>query len=278
MTTLSNDALLAAEIIKLRMPHFKPKLGIILGSGLGALANQIESPTIIDYSELPGFGISSVEGHAGKLHLGLLNGLPVACLQGRVHLYEGIAPATLLVLIRTLKLLGCDTLLITNSAGSLRPEIPAGNLVMISDHINLQSSNPLIGTNDARFGERFIPMEDAYDPDLRQQMHECAKAQGIKLYEGVYIGVLGPSFETPAEIRAFRILGADTVGMSTVAEVIAARHCNMKVVALSAVTNLAAGLSDEKISHAQTLAGAQLTLENFTNLIMQFIKNLAENH
>ncbi len=271
MITLSNDPFLAAELIKQRVPNFKPKLGIILGSGLGQLAHQIKNSTVIDYSELPGFVTSSIEGHAGKLHLGLLNDLPVVCLQGRVHLYEGIHPATIQILIRTLKLIGCDILLLTNSAGSLHLEMEAGNIMMINDHINLQFSNPLVGPNDERFGDRFVSMEDAYDPDLRQQMHACAKPLGIKLYEGVYLGVLGPSFETPAEIRAFRTLGADAVGMSTIPEVIAARHCDIKIVALSVITNLAAGLSPEKISHKGTLAGAELTIRNLTNLVLKFI-------
>lgn len=254
-------------------PGFRAQLGMILGSGLGALADQITDATVIPYSELPGFPISSVQGHQGKLYLGYLHGVPVACLQGRVHYYEGIDYSRMRTLIRSLKTLGCDTLLLTNSSGSLRQEVGVGELVTITDHINFQFNNPLIGPNDDDFGPRFVGMENAYDPVLRQQLHRAAKSQDIKLHEGVYIGVLGPSFETPAEINAYRLLGADVVGMSTVADVILARHCGLRVVAIAAITNLAAGMHSEQLSHDVTLKGAEITTQKMIKLVDAFIKS-----
>jgi xanthosine phosphorylase len=247
-----------------------PRLGLILGSGLGGLAERLDDATAVPYAELPGFPSSSVPGHAGRLILGQLAGLPVACLQGRVHYFEGAPIGAMKVPVRALRLAGADTLLVTNAAGSLRPEVGPGRLMLIADHINMLPGNPLVGANDDAFGPRFPSLRDAYDPALRRLLRDAAARRGLTLAEGVYLACAGPSFETPAEIRAFRTLGADAVGMSTVPEVIIARHCGLRVAALSAITNLAEGLGAEPLSHEQTLreaarAGADLgiLLEDF---------------
>lgn len=261
----------AARAIKARYPNFTPEIGIILGSGLGTLADHIKNPVKIPYDELPGFGESTVEGHDGFLVLGELQGVPVACLKGRRHFYEGISNPIVQILVRTLKLLGCKTLLATNAAGSLDEAAAPGSLMLITDHINFSFHNPLVGSNDDEFGERFIGMDDAYSPSLRAKMLETAKEQDIELHQGVYIGVLGPSFETPAEIRAFKQWGANAVGMSTVPEVIVARHCGLEVVVVSAITNYAAGMSDTKLTHDQTLLFAEKASYGMLNLVENFI-------
>lgn len=264
----------AAHLIKNTI-DFSPRLGIILGSGLGGLAEHIQSATVFPYETLPGFKQSTVAGHAGKLHLGFLENYPVACLQGRVHLYEGEQQRHAIKnMIHTLKLLGCHQLLITNAAGSLCPEMLPGSLMCITDHINLQWFNPLVG-DDERFGSRFLNMQNAYHVELRHQLALAAEKMQIKLFNGVYLAVLGPSFETPAEIRAFRILGADAVGMSTVPEVIVAHQCGLQVAAISTITNLAEGLSAEVINHEQTLKMTAQASQNLIKLILQFIRQLS---
>ena len=270
MKLSSYDAL---KEIQHRCPHFQPKLAILLGSGLGGLADKIERPTIISYHKLSGFYKSSIEGHAGNLYLGNINDVPVACLRGRVHYYEGADNNAIKIMVRTMKLLGCEMWLGTNAAGSLHPDIKPGNLVLINDHINFQFNNVLVGVNDDDFGQRFVGMEDVYDPNLRVQFFKIAHQLQIPLFEGVYVGVLGPSFETPAEIKAFRILGADLIGMSTIPEVIVARHCDMRVAVISVVSNFAAGLTQEKVTHKQTLCGVKLATENLSKLISTFIKH-----
>ena len=264
----------AAAFIKKQKPGFTPKMAIILGSGLGKVAEKISNATIIPYEKIPDFPKCRVAGHDGQLFLGELHNMPVICLQGRVHLYEGFSPDTFRVFIGTLKLLGCETLLITNSSGSLNEAVTPGNLVLITDQINFQFSSPLVGENDEAFGPRFVSMENAFDVELRQRLLAVAKKLNISLAQGVYLGVLGPAFETPAEIRAFRTLGADVIGMSTVPEVIAARHCGLRVAAIATITNLAAGLSTEKLSHEQTLAGALMGIDRLTQLILSFVENL----
>jgi len=264
----------AVDYIKNRAANFQPKLGLILGSGLGELANQIKNPIKFNFSELPGFPVSTVSGHAGCLILGELGGMPVACYQGRVHAYEGASAQEFKTFIRTLKLLGCETLLITNSSGSLRPEVGPGELVLISDHINFHFGNPLIGPNDEEFGPRFFSMDHVYDAKIRQSCLKTAEQLDIKLHEGVYISVLGPCFETPAEIRAFRTLGADVVGMSTVPEVIVARHCGLRVAVVSVITNFAAGMSAEEISHEGTLHYGKLGTAKLTRLLVAVIENM----
>jgi xanthosine phosphorylase len=244
----------AAAIVEQRAPGLRPRLGMVLGSGLGALADELTDAVTIPYAELPGFRAGTVAGHAGSLSLGHLDGVPVACLRGRSHLYEGIGAEVITTPVRTLKRLGAETLLLTNAAGSLREEAGPGSLVALSDHINLTGFNPLVGPNDDEVGPRFPSLRDVYDPKLRAGLHAAAAELGTPLHDGVYLACLGPSFETPAEIRAFRTLGADLVGMSTVPEAIAARHCGLRVAAVSVVTNLAEGMGDVALSHEQTLA------------------------
>jgi xanthosine phosphorylase len=262
---------MAIEFIQSKAPFFQPKVAIILGSGLGPLADQIENPIEIAYGEIPGFHVSSVHGHAGKLFLGTLNGVPVACLKGRVHLYENPDFNKLKLMIRTLKVLGCNTLMMTNAAGSLNKSVGPGELSLITDHINFQGTNPLIGANDEDFGPRFPAMNNAYDAKLRQQIKAVAQKINVKLHEGVYLATLGPTFETPAEIRAFKLLGADLVGMSTVSENIVAVHCGMKVVAVSAIVNLGAGMVDNPPSHEETLHFADIASDNLIKLFKAFL-------
>lgn len=267
----------AALLIQKHKPQFTPRIGIILGSGSGSFADQIEDKTVISYADIPGFPISTVAGHAGQLILGTIKQIPVACLKGRAHLYEGVSPQTVKLLVRTLKALGCSTLLITNASGSLRADVIPGDLMLITDHINFQPGNPLIGPNDDEFGPRFVSMDNAYDQDLRARLLHIADQLNIKLAQGVYISTLGPIFETPAEIRAFRTLGADAVGMSTVPEVIIARHCGLRVAVLAGITNLAAGMSDETLSHEGTLYHAQMFTENLTKLLCTLIEEIGND-
>jgi xanthosine phosphorylase len=247
-----------------------PRLGIILGSGLGAVAEALEDAVSIPYTELPDFPAPSVRGHAGTLGLGTLSGVSVAVLQGRRHVYEGGDPGAMRGPVRALKAAGAEALFVTNAAGSLNAEVGPGSLMAISDHINMLSVNPLTGPNDDAIGPRFPSLRDAYDPDLRALLRESARSLGVRLAEGVYLATAGPSFETPAEIRAFRTLGADAVGMSTVPEVILARHAGLKVAAVSAITNLAEGMGGEALSHEQTLRFANEAAGDLTRLIIEF--------
>jgi xanthosine phosphorylase len=266
----------AIDVIQAAAPEHQPRVGLILGSGLGALADAVEDAVALAYADLPGFPRPTVEGHDGRLVLGRLEGLPVACLQGRVHLYEGVPASAVNVPVRTLKALGCEILILTNASGSLRTEIPAGAIALIADHINLQGQNPLVGANDAAIGQRFPDLSEVYDPALREQLARIAKGLRIELASGVYLAVLGPSFETPAEIRAFRALGADLVGMSTVPEAISARHAGLRVVGLSVVTNLAAGLADGPLSHEETLGQASAAAAKLAKLLRAFCRELAD--
>jgi xanthosine phosphorylase len=247
-----------------------PRLAIILGSGLGAVAEALEDAVTIPYTELPDFPAPSVHGHAGTLALGTLSGVSVACLQGRRHIYEGGDPGAMRGPVRALKAAGAEALFVTNAAGSLNAEVGPGALMAISDHINMLGVNPLTGPNDDAVGPRFPSLRDAYDPELRRLLRAAARALGIELAEGVYLATAGPSFETPAEIRAFRTLGADAVGMSTVPEVILARHAGLKVAAVSAITNLAEGMGGEALSHEQTLRYANEAAGDLTRLIIEF--------
>jgi xanthosine phosphorylase len=251
-----------------------PRLGIVLGSGLGGIADALTSATRIPYADLPGFPAPSVAGHGGTLHVGRLSDLPVAVFQGRKHVYESGDARGMREPIRALKRWGAEALLATNAAGSLNADVGPGRLMAISDHINLLGVNPLTGPNDDAIGPRFPSMRDAYDPRLRAVLQEAAKALGIDLAEGVYLATAGPTFETPAEIRAFRTLGADAVGMSTVPEVILARHAGLKVAAVSAITNLAEGMGGEELSHEQTLRNAEVAARDLVRLVERF----AEDH
>jgi xanthosine phosphorylase len=271
------DGAAAAAVIAERAGGVAPRLGIVLGSGLGAVAEAVQDAVTVPYDELPGFPPAGVAGHAGRLVLGRLRGLPVACLMGRRHVYEGgPAPAAgMAAPVRALRRAGAEALLLTNAAGSLREENGPGSLMAIADHINLLGVNPLTGPNDDAIGPRFPSLREAYDPDLRERLYAAAERIGLRLPEGVYLATAGPSFETPAEIRAFRTLGADAVGMSTVPEVILARHCGLRVAAVSAITNLAEGMGGEALSHEQTLRHAAAAAEDLTRLIAAFCDGLA---
>lgn len=264
-----------AEIIRACKPNFTPRVAFILGSGLGALADQIVDAVAIPYQKLPGFPVSGVQGHAGELVLGQLAGVNVACMKGRGHFYEGHGMTIMTDAIRTFKLLGCELLFCTNAAGSLRPEVGAGQLVALTDHINMMPGTPMVGPNDDRFGERFFSLANAYDADYRALLQEVAAQQGFPLHEGIFVSYPGPNFETAAEIRMMQLIGGDVVGMSVVPEAIAARHCGLKVVAVSAITNMAEGLSDVTLSHTQTLAAAELSRQNFIALICGFLGKLS---
>lgn len=263
----------SAEIITKALKGLKPKIAVILGSGLGSLANKVQAPVEIPYTDLPGFPRPGVEGHAGKLIAGTIEDVPVIFLKGRVHFYEGGNADPVRVMIRTLKSVGIDTMFLSNAAGSLRAEAGAGGLIAIADHINLMFSNPLTGPNDERWGPRFVAMDNAWDKDLRATLIASAKTIGVPMIEGVYCAFLGPTFETPAEIRMAKVMGADSVGMSTVPECIIARHCGMKVVGCSAITNMAAGMGEESLSHEQTLEWAAVAGEKLSRVVMQFLKD-----
>jgi xanthosine phosphorylase len=273
---LDNAPFDAAGIINARAcPGFQPRVALILGSGLGLLAEQMTEVVTLGYDELPGFPISTVAGHAGELALGMLAGVPVACMKGRGHFYEGYGMGVMTSAIRTLKLIGCEMLFVTSAAGSLRLDVDAGSLVALTDHINFLPGTPLIGPNDERFGPRFFSMANAYDGALRELLRQAAAATGIVLHDGVFVACPGPNFETPAEIRAMARLGADVVGMSVVPEVISARHCGLKVVAVSVITNLAEGLGEVELSHEQTLKYAAIGADDLVALILAFLGRLA---
>ncbi|HVD56423.1 MAG TPA: purine-nucleoside phosphorylase [Thermoleophilaceae bacterium] len=252
----------------------RPRVGVVLGSGLGAVADAVEDAVAIDYGVLPGFPKPTVEGHGSRALLGTIGGVPVALLSGRAHLYEGVDAELVRTPVRALRAAGAEILLLTNAAGSLRPEVRPGCLMLITDHINMSGTNVLIGPNEDELGERFTSLRGAYDPDLAGRLRAAAGELDIDLPEGVYLAVSGPSFETAAEIRAFRTLGADAVGMSTVHETVVARHCGLRVAAVSAVTNLAEGLSAEPLSHEQTLRDAARAAGDLVPLVTRFVEGL----
>ena len=264
----------AAAKITAACGKLAPKIAIILGSGLGGLAKKLTDETTLAYSELPGFPVLTVAGHAGKLHIGRLDGVPVIVLNGRKHFYETADPYPLRTMIRAVRAAGVETLFLSNAAGSLRSHIKVSELMLITDHINFLGLNPLAGPNDETFGPRFVPVSDAWDPELRVKMKTVAQREGITLHEGVYIAFRGPSFETPAEIRMVAGWGADAVGMSSVPDCLIARHCGMKVVGVSCITNMGAGLSDEKLSHAHTLENAAKAADAFERLVIAAVKEL----
>lgn len=279
MPDLFSQAAAAVAYIESRTA-LVPRVGIILGSGLGAFAAQVVGATTIPYSAIPNFPQSTVEGHSGNLILGTIAGVPVAVLQGRVHAYEGYAMNQVTFPARVLGVLGCKTLIVTNAAGGIDPQYGPGTLVAISDHINLTGTNAALGPNEPRFaqtpnaGQRFFDMSTAYSPALLAVAHKAAADLGYELPEGVYLAVLGPSFETPAEIRAFRTLGATLVGMSTVHEVIVARHMGLEVLGLSLVTNSAAGVSAEVINHREVMEIGRQVESRFTALITAILPSL----
>lgn len=272
----NNTPFEAADIIRARKPGFEPRVAMILGSGLGVLAEQMENAVSIGFDELPGFPISTVHGHAGELILGTLSGVNVVCMKGRGHFYEGYGMGVMTSAVRTLKLLGCEMLFVTNAAGSLRADVDAGSLVALTDHINWLPGTPMVGPNDERFGPRFFSMANAYDSDIRELVKATAADKGIKLHEGVFIAYPGPNFETAAEIRMMAKLGADVVGMSVVPEVVSARHCGLKVTGVSVITNLAEGMSPFPLSHEQTLKYAAIGAKDLVTLILAFLERVSK--
>lgn len=258
--------------IKNKIGNKKPKTAIILGSGLGPIGEEIQNPTIIKYKDIKGFPQSTVSGHLGRLIIGELEGKEVLCMQGRIHLYEGHKPQDINLIIKAFKLLGIEELIVTNAAGSLNIDMLAGSIMLISDHINFSGQNPLIGINDDNLGPRFPDVSNAYDKDIRTKIKNIAKEENIKIYEGTYMMVLGPNFETSAEIRAFKVLGADAVGMSTVPEVLSAVHSGMKVLGFSAITNLGTGLQKEAQSHNETILQGEKASQNLIKIIKKYLK------
>ena len=271
--TLGPDALAAS--IRKKIPHIHPRIGIVLGSGLGGFAEHLENATRISYAELPGFPPVTVEGHHGMMVVGELFGVGVVCLQGRMHLYEGASHQIFKTYIRTLKRLGCEYFFAISASGSLCEPIGPGQLMLIKDHINLQGTNPLIGPNDDDFGSRFFPLDDVYDRETREKLVELADEIGLLLPEGVYAAVTGPNYETAAEIRALRMLGADAVGMSTVPEVLVATHCGMKVAVIAMITNFATGLASISHSHQAVVEMASKSADKVSVLLKKFIETLS---
>jgi len=253
---LSEQSRIIASLIRYKLGDLQPKTAIILGSGLGALADEIKNAVVIPYAELTGFPVSTVKGHDGKLIAGQLNGVDVLCMKGRVHLYEGYPPQKIAMVIRSFKKCGIENLVVTNAAGSLNPDMGPGSLMVMSDHINLGGMNPLVGPNDDEMGPRFPDMSEAYDAGLREKLFAVAEKLNINMFSGVYVMMKGPNFETPAEIRMARIIGGDAIGMSTVPEVLAAVHCGMRIVGVSVITNYGAGMTKGKMSHTETIMEA----------------------
>lgn len=272
---MSQYAYQAAEVIQKRCPNFIPRAGIILSSGLGSLVEQLTETIIINYTELPGFPNLSVKGHAGKLCLGYLSGIPVACLQGRAHTYENKSYEEVKTYVRTLKLLGCEYYIATNVSGSLREKFAPGELVLIQDHINFQPGNPLAGPNDDDFGVRFPPLDEAYNFQLNEMIRTSAEKLNIKLHEGVYISVLGPMYETAAEIRAFQQWGADVIGMSTVPEVIVANHCGLKTAVIATITNYATGIAKTSHDHDTVVAMGTQAATKVCSLITAVVEKIS---
>ena len=267
----------SSKIIKQKTNNIEPKIAVILGSGLTNFFNDKQILQTISYSELPDFPKPTIEGHDGKLVLGKIDEKAIICMYGRSHIYEGHKPPTLASPIRVLKDLGCKLIIITNAAGSLKKEMPPGSLMLIKDHINWSGFNPLIGPNNEFYGPRFSDMSDAYSQHYRKQFMKLANENNQKLFEGIYCMYSGPNFETPAEINALQVIGGNAVGMSTVPEVIVANHCGLHVIALSIITNYAAGLSSSKLSHEETLEQASLTEKKVLKLIKNFISFLKPN-
>lgn len=274
MTDQFAQADTAAQLILQRTRH-QPKIGLVLGSGLGAFADSLADATKVPYAEIPAFPQSTAIGHAGRMVIGNADGIPVAAMQGRVHQYEGYSAQQVAFPIRVFARMGIKAVILTNAAGGISLGYSQGALVLIRDHINLQGANPLVGPNDDRFGVRFPDMTHAYHKQYRQIAREEAAKLQIQLHEGVYAALLGPSYETPAEIEYLRRIGADLVGMSTVAEVIAARHMGLEVLAISCVTNMAAGILDQPLSHAEVMETGERVKSTFEALLKAVLPRVA---
>ena len=279
--TYYEQTTVAAEFLRGRLGGLAPRIGIVLGSGLGAVAEAVETPVFVPYGEIPHFPQSTVEGHSGRIVAGMLGGVPVIVMQGRVHFYEGYTPQQVTFPMRVLGRLGIESAILTNAAGGINANYQIGQLVLLSDHINLLGFNPLIGPNEPRFGGipgsglRFFDMTEAYSVQLRALAQKAAQSVGTALHEGVYLATSGPSFETPAEIRAFRALGADLVGMSTVPETIVARHMGIRVLGISCVTNLAAGISATQLSHQEVFEAGSRVQHQLARLLERLAPAIA---
>ncbi|MEI5907118.1 purine-nucleoside phosphorylase [Bacillus spongiae] len=252
----------------------KPTIGLILGSGLGVLADEIENAVKIPYNEIPDFPVSTVEGHAGQLVFGELSGKQVVAMQGRFHYYEGYSFEQVTFPVRVMKQLGVETMIVTNAAGGVNESFEAGDLMIITDHINNMGGNPLIGPNDKTLGDRFPDMSEAYTKSLQQLARDVAGRISLNIKEGVYFGNTGPIYETPAEVRLARILGGDAVGMSTVPEVIVARHGGMKVLGISCISNMAAGILDQPLTHDEVIETTEKVRSNFLTYVKEIVKSI----
>jgi len=281
MATYYDQVAEAAAFVRGKLRGLAPQIGIVLGSGLGEVANAVADPIALSYTEIPHFPHSTVEGHTGRLIAGMLGGAPVILMQGRVHFYEGYTPAQITFPMRVLGLLGIRTAVLTNAAGGIREGYRIGQLVALADHINFMGWNPLTGPNEPRFacvagaGLRFFDMTEAYSKSLRALAQQAAEDEGFDLEEGVYLATPGPSFETPAEIRAFRTLGATLVGMSTVPETLVARHMGIPVLGISCVTNLAAGLSATQLSHTEVFEAGRMVEHRLAALLKRIVPRIA---
>lgn len=265
----------AAESIRQRVST-QPRIGLVLGSGLGVLAEEIAGAAVIPYADIPHFPVSTVEGHAGRWVVGELEGQPVAAMQGRFHYYEGYGMDEVTFPIRVMKELGVDTLIVTNAAGGINTDFRAGDLMLIRDHINFQFDNPLIGPNHPEWGVRFPDMSEAYDPAYAQLAKRVAEDDGVGLREGVYAGLTGPAYETPAEIRMLRTIGADAVGMSTVPEATVARHAGIRVLGISCISNMAAGILPQPLSHDEVIETAEKVKPRFIRLVKGIVKDILD--
>src|SRR5215207_4665107 len=271
--TLYERAEHAARFIRARVKE-APRAALVLGSGLGAFADELEDASVIPYSEIPGFARPTVEGHAGRLVVGRVGGVAVAAMQGRFHFYEGYALEEVTFPVRVLASAGASSLVLTNAAGGLNNSFEQGSLVVISDHLNLMGTNPLLGRNDPRFGPRFPDMTEVYDREYQEAAIAEAREMGLELRRGIYAALSGPSYETPAEIRMMRLLGADAVGMSTVPEAIVARQMGLRVLGLSCITNMAAGVLDKPINHEEVIETGERVRETFAELLRGVIPKL----
>ena len=269
-TSLYERAEHAARVIRSRI-SIEPRIALVLGSGLGGFADDFEESVGIPYEDIPGFVRSTAQGHAGRLVIGKIESVPVLAMQGRVHYYEGYSLEEVTFPVRTFGLLGVKTLVLTNAAGGINVQLTQGALMVISDHVNLMGVNPLRGPNDERFGPRFPDMSAVYSPELQELVVDEAKVIGAEVRRGIYGGLSGPSYETPAEIHLLRGLGADAVGMSTVPEAIVARHMGLEVLGISCITNMAAGISDEPINHEEVMATGDRVRETFAELLRRVI-------
>ncbi|WNS74104.1 purine-nucleoside phosphorylase [Bacillus sp. DTU_2020_1000418_1_SI_GHA_SEK_038] len=267
----------AAQFLKEKY-NLQPVIGLILGSGLGVLGEEVEDALKIPYNEIPNFPVSTVEGHAGNLVFGLLNGVPVAVMQGRFHYYEGYSFDKVTFPIRVMKELGINQLIVTNAAGGVNETFTPGDLMLISDHINNMGSNPLIGPNDSRMGVRFPDMSEAYSKELRKLARNIAEKLNLPIQEGVYAGNTGPTYETPAEVRMLRTMGADAVGMSTVPEVIVARHAGMKVLGISCISNMAAGILDQPLNHEEVIETTEKVKAHFLQYVKAIVAEIGASN